>query len=84
MKKDAVRVWSIIPESVNAELEKLTKRYGFTKSVLISFAIQAGLRSIVRAINPEDVFSPAQWAEIFAKLGEVGVDLKEFMGGKSG
>jgi len=69
MKKDAVRVWSIIPESVDAELEKLAKQYGFSKSVLISFAIQAGLRSIVRAINPEEAFTTSQWAEIFAKLG---------------
>jgi len=64
MAKNKVRVWSYVAPDVADRIVSMAADYGVTKSVMISFAIVAGLNAIERALEPEKTLTPEMWAMI--------------------
>lgn len=60
----AKRVYARVSDEVAEKVVMYSGKYGLTQSQLYGMAIQAGLGAIIRAINPEDVMTPEQWAKL--------------------
>lgn len=77
VKDKQVRIWGTIPGHVDEKLAYWAERLGVSKGTLISLAAQAGLSSIIRAIEPEKAFTSEEWAAILSQVGEVTGEKKQ-------
>lgn len=55
----------------------IAKTYGLTLNQLGNMAVQAGVKSIIRALSPEDAYSPEQLAAIIQVLVEKSTEIGE-------
>jgi hypothetical protein len=72
MENNNVRIWSAVSPELNSTLDDWAFRLGMTKSSLINMAIQAGLASVIRAVAPEQVFTPKEWAGFVVEMMKTG------------
>jgi len=64
---EKVRLWAV--------------RFGISQSQLGGMALQSGLDTIIRAIDPVESLTPAQLERVIQAAARAGVDLKETSGG---
>lgn len=66
---------------VTPELDKRftdwAKRLGLTKSQFGNICIQAGFSAVIRAISPEEAFTPAQLVDILKAAEDRGMDVNK-------
>ena len=58
----AKRVSARVSDDVWEKVVVYSEKYGVTQSQLYGMSIRAGLSAIIRAINPEEIMTPEQWA----------------------
>lgn len=81
------RVQVKVSEEFYRKFDEYCKRFRLTKSQLGNICLQAGFNSIVRAVSPEDLFTPEQIVKIVKAMEKEGVDVDvgKFLGvGKNG
>lgn len=71
-KRKIERLWVGVSPQFNAELDHWSMTLGTTKSMLINVCAQAGLKAIIRAIAPEQVFSPDEMASLAVAMEKKG------------
>lgn len=70
------RIMARVADETAEKIAYWAKRMGISQSQLASICIQAGIGSIIRAISPEDAFTPQQLALIIKAAEEQGVNFK--------
>jgi len=63
-KEKKIRVWTSVTPELDGKVEFWAEKLGVTKSQLINMCLQAGLKNIITAFSPEDVFTPETWAKL--------------------
>ena len=69
------------PETYS-EFEKWRKKLGQDKSGFAGLCIQAGIKSVVRGVSPEDAMDPKTMANVISLIAKAqGVSLKKALAG---
>ncbi len=66
-----------ISDEVAEKVRLWSERFGITQSQLGGMALQSGLDTIIRAVDPVESLSPVQLEKIIQAAARAGVDLKE-------
>lgn len=72
MIKDECKLNVRVTQEFNERFRAVAKKYGLTLNQLGNMCIQAGLRNVLRALEPEQSFSDEQWGKIFKVMSELG------------
>ena len=67
------RMMARVPDDVAEKIVRWSERLGVTQSQLMGMAIQAGIDSIIRAVDPSEAFTPQQIAAILKAAQDDGV-----------
>lgn len=67
-----IRIWTSVTPELKAELEKWSSKLGVSQGQLSNMCIQSGIKTIVRAISPEDSIEPSMWAKISSEMAKMG------------
>ncbi len=62
------RIWGSVTPETGEKLEFWYKKLGIPKTALVALCVQAGLNYVIRAIEPEQAFTPEQWAKIVREV----------------
>jgi hypothetical protein len=74
-KKNSVRFTVSITPEFDADFSSWAVRLGVSKSQFANMCIQAGLNALVRAVAPNEAFSPSQMVQLMKEAKKQGLDL---------
>lgn len=67
-KKGKYRIWGSVPWEEGERLEYWAKKLGIPKTALVAMCVHAGLNYVIRSIEPDQAFTPEQWAKIVREV----------------
>jgi hypothetical protein len=74
-KKDNVRFTVSLTPEFNDEFGGWAARLGVSKAQFAGMCMQAGLGSVIRAVAPQEAFTPKQMVKIMQEASRQGIDL---------
>lgn len=80
-KEKEYRIYTRVTPELYEKFENWAARLGLTKSQFANICIQAGMGALVRAISPEEAFSPKALLEIIKEAEKQGrqLDFSDFI-----
>jgi hypothetical protein len=84
-KSQTVRISIAITPDFDDKFKNWAKRLGVSKSQFGNMCMQAGLNSLIRAVSPEEAFSPETIVKVIeaARKQNVQLDFNDFQEGKA-
>lgn len=74
-KKNSIRFTVALTPEFDGEFTSWANRLGVSKSQFANMCMQAGLSALVRAVAPNEAFTPAQMVKIILEAKKQGLDL---------
>ncbi len=71
------RLWCTVPLEVGDQIDLWHKKLGLQKTQFVSLCVQAGIKYIIRTMEPESAFTMEQWAKIAELAARSEVDEQE-------
>lgn len=79
------RIQIKVSEEFYKRFDDYCKKFRLTKSQLGNICLQSGFNAIVRAVSPEEIFTPEQIVKIVRAMEKEGldVDISKLLGGEN-